>query len=163
MFCLFTEVRRYFGSRGRSSSSHRHTSATLALNLLPRYAMDFELRNDLLKADQADGTIDFLEKAGCLNRSVFCEWVWPTVAPRNDSPKGSQKNKKYFFEKMSKSKSLFWGRFKSLGGMGVCRKHLKWSQLRACKIWWMSVRKTRFCDHLTFSFFLKKLFGGSRR
>ena len=37
--------------------------------------MDIELRGALAKAGQAEETIDFLEKAGCLNRSVFCEWV----------------------------------------------------------------------------------------
>ena len=48
----------------------------------------------------------------------------------------------FLFKKMSKSKSLFLGRFKGLGGMGACGNHWKWSQFCACKIWWESVRKT---------------------
>ena len=63
----------------------------------------------------------------------------PTVAPRNDSPNGSQKDLKknqnnFWGEndgRMSKSKSLFLGHFKGLEGMGVCGNHWKWSQFRA--------------------------------
>ena len=39
--------------------------------------------------------------------------------------KGSQKEKKILFGKMSKSKSLFLGHFEGPGGMGVCGKHWK--------------------------------------
>ena len=63
-------------------------------------------------------------------------WHHGTIAPR------ALKKNKNKIEKMSKSKSLFLGRFKGLGGMGVCGNHRKWSQFRACKIWWKSVRKT---------------------
>ena len=44
----------------------------------------------------------------------------PTGAPRNDSPKGSQKELKRIWTGMSKSKSLFLDRLKVLGGMGIC-------------------------------------------
>ena len=47
----------------------------------------------------------------------------PTVAPKNDSPKGSQKKKKFL--KMSKSKSLFLGRFKGLERHGSMREPLE--------------------------------------
>ena len=66
--------------------------------------------------------------------------------------------------KMSKSKSLFLGRFKGLGGMGVCGNHWKWSQFCACKIWWKSIRKPLILWPTHFLYiFLKKFFWGSRR
>ena len=46
------------------------------------------------------------------------------MAPRNDSPKGSQKELKKI-EKMSKNKSLFLGRFKGLWGHGSMREALE--------------------------------------
>ena len=43
--------------------------------------------------------------------------------------------------KNAKSKLKCLGRFRSLGGLGVCRNHRKWLQLRAFKIWCKPVRK----------------------
>ena len=43
--------------------------------------------------------------------------------------------------KKEKTRLKCLGRFRSLGSLGVCRKHGKCIHLRACKIWCKSVRK----------------------
>ena len=63
----------------------------------------------------------------------------------------------------AKSKLKWLGRFRSLGGLGVCRSHRQWLQLRACKIWCKSVRKTPILWPNMFFNFWSIYFSGSRR
>ena len=111
-----------------------------------------------------------LDHARCNHSTFFEPDVYKTLAKFNFmaprwhqrmiAPRALKKDKNRIFGKMSKSKSLFLGRFKGLGGMGVCGKHWKWSQLRACKIWWTSVRKTPVSrPYYFFDFFEKVLLG----
>ena len=87
---------------------------------------------------------DFVLEAS--NWTEWSNWVELNMAPRwhhgTIAPRALKKKETIIVEKMSKSKSSILGRFKGLGGMGVCGNHAKWLQLRACKIWWISVRKT---------------------
>ena len=58
-----------------------------------------------------------------------------------------------------KSKSKFRGLFRGLGGLGVCGNDRKCIQLRACRLWCNSVRKTSYfvtqrCCLFLFSFLL---------
>ena len=47
--------------------------------------------------------------------------------------------------------------------MGVCGNHWKWLQLRSCKLWCKSVRKTLISRPYFFLNFWKKIIWGSRR
>ena len=89
------------------------------------------------------------------SKGMAPRWHQGIIAPR-----ALKKKKKLIFGKMTKSKSMFLGRFKGLEGMGVCGNPWKWSQLRACKIWWTSfIKNTCFVTILLFIFWGKSSFG----
>ena len=98
-----------------------------------------------------------------------CSWLLlaAPMAPRWDhgaiAQKDPKKKKKKKSWKNTKSIFKFLGRFRGLGGLGLCGNHRKRIELRACKIWSRSVPGTSVLRLYTFLIFSKHFFWGSRR